>query len=300
LIFDKLDIDIKRCKKMKKFKLLLVGLVCLFGATGCFGSDDMEDINIKTTTYPLTYLANTIYGSHSTIESIYPNGVDKNTYELTTKQVKEYAKNDLFIYNGLTNERSIAANFINKNKNLKVIDVTKGISLTSSEEELWLYPSNYLMLAQNIKNELLEYVSSTIIKQEIEENYDELKLMVSKYDAEFKMIAENAASKTIIVGNDVFHFLTKYGFNVISLDPDTEGKNLTDAKNALTSNSANYVFTLNTDAENEDVKKLIDAGAKEVKVKSMINLTDEDIKNNVDYKSMMTEFIESVRNEAYN
>lgn len=78
-------------------------------------------------------------------------------------------------------KKNVAASFMSKNKRLKIIDVTKGLTIKRDEEELWLCPSNYLMLAQNIKNELLDYTSSTLLKQEIIENYDKLKLIISTY-----------------------------------------------------------------------------------------------------------------------
>ena len=74
------------------------------------------------------------------------------------------------------------------------------------------------MLAQNIKNELNEYINSTVVRQEIESNYDALKLTISTFDAELKLIAENSTNKTIIAGNDVFNFLEKYGFEVLSVE----------------------------------------------------------------------------------
>ena len=44
---------------------------------------------------------------------------------ITDKQIKEYSKETtLFVYNGLSNEKEIAKTFINKNKNMHIIDVS--------------------------------------------------------------------------------------------------------------------------------------------------------------------------------
>lgn len=287
---------------MKRLKLLFISVIALTLLSGCFKRDTMDDISIYTTIYPIEYLVENIYGYNSTIDSIYPNGVTPSKYSLTDKQIKEYAQTDMFIYNGLTSEKKIAANFLNNNKKLKVIDVSRGISLQRDEEELWLCPSNYLMLAQNIKNELTDYVNSTILKQEIMDKYNALKLTISKYDAELKLIAENAQSKTIIAGNDVFMFLEKYGFDVISIEENDNyiSTNFQDAKNAITNKSVSYIFILDTDTESENVTKLKSAGGNIVKVKSMINLTDDEKDDNLDYPKMMMEFINQIKTEAYN
>lgn len=287
---------------MKKLKIILIIGVILPLLTGCFKRDNMDDISIYTTVYPIEYLVKNIYGYNSTINSIYPNGVDTKTYNLTDKKVKEYSKVDLFVYNGETSEKSIAASFLDYNSKLKIIDVTKGLSIQNDQEELWLCPSNYLMLAQNIKNELVEYTKSTILKQEINEKYDNLKLTISKYDAELKLIAENATNNTIIVGNDVFLFLEKYGFDVISVEESDRylASYYQEAKNNIVGKKNSYIFVLDIDTMNENTSNLEKAGAKVVTVKSMTNLTDDEEKENVDYPKMMLEFIEQIRNEVNN
>ena len=135
---------------MKKIFLLILSLFLL---TGCsLKKDNLENATIYTTIYPIKYLTEFMYKDYSTIESIYPAGADVTTYELTDKQIKNYAKGDLFIYNGLSNEKTITKNLINKNRNLLIIDVSNGLSYTYGIKELWMSPNNYLMLAKNIKD----------------------------------------------------------------------------------------------------------------------------------------------------
>ena len=97
--------------------LLIVTMITL--TTGCFKRDDMEGIQIYTTVYHITYIIDELYGNYATISSIYPNGVNIDNYELTDKQINDYSKGNLFIYNGLSNEKEIARKFLNKNKDMK-------------------------------------------------------------------------------------------------------------------------------------------------------------------------------------
>ena len=48
----------------------------------------------------------------------------------------------------------------------KFIDVSYGLNYTHGMEELWMSPNNYLMLAKNIKDNLIEYLKSKYIIQE--------------------------------------------------------------------------------------------------------------------------------------
>ena len=283
---------------MKKLILIILLLISSLLVTGCIKTDKMDNIDIVTTVYPVTYLAEQIYGDNSTIVSIYPNGIDVENYEITDKQIKEYAKSDLFIYNGLdSKEKKIATKLINENKNIKLIDATQGLTVNSTVEELWLSPTNYLMMAQNIKEHLSDFMTSNVLKNKLQTNYENIKLTISKFDANFKIIAENAKDKDVIVANNSLGFLKRYGFNIISLDEneDKYKSNLTKAKDNLASETNKVIFAIDNKTT-EDINKL---DADIINVKSMTILSLEDIKNKNNYQSLMNEFIEELRNEVY-
>ena len=258
--------------KIKKIlSLILIGAITVTCLTGC-GSKKIEKAHILTTSYALQYLVDNLAINKNGIDTIYPAGVNTDEYTLTDKQVKKFAtKNDIFVYNGLTKERKIALSLINTNSHLVVIDCTKGMSIINDGEELFLSPSNYLMLAQNMKNEFLEQTTSRVTKEEIEDKYEKLKLTISTYDASLKEIASLSKNNTIVAGNDVFEFLEKYGFNVLSSDEETE-----------------------------EVKTLVSLGATKVVINSMTNLSEENKTNKVTYETIMNDLIENVRTEVNN
>lgn len=286
---------------MKLMRSLVVLFITLILLTGCFKRDNMDDISIAVTKYPIEYLVKNIYGFNSTVSSVYPVGSDVDTYTLSKKQIRKYSTKDIFVYNGLTDEKKIAASLLNYNSGIKIIDVAKGLNDTYEEEELWLSPSNYLMLAQNIKDSLLSYTNSTILKQEINDAYEELKLNISMLDANIKVIAENASNKTIIVGNDLFKFLEKYGYNVLSIDESKNKKSdYQEAKNLVSNKSNSYVFVLEKSVNDENVAKLKNAGASIVSIKSLKSLTQDEINDGYDYLQYMNTFIDDLKSEVYN
>ena len=137
---------------MKK-KILILFMACLL-LCGC-KKDSFEDINIYTTAYPFRYVVEALYGEHSEISSIYPAEIDIENYTLTDKQVESYSKKaDLYIFNGLNKERDYVIPMVKNNKNLKIINATLTMDYENSQNDLWLSPSNLLMIAQNIKNGL--------------------------------------------------------------------------------------------------------------------------------------------------
>ena len=160
---------------MKKIFLILI---IIFTLTGCelFKRDNMENISIITTSYSLEYVVNSLYGENSLVSSIYPDGVDIDNYTFTEKQIKDYSKKDMFIYLGLTKDSNQAVTFLNNNNKIKIIDATYGMEYKNTVDEFWLNPSNLLMISGNIKNGLSEYITSTYLLKEINDNYLDLKV----------------------------------------------------------------------------------------------------------------------------
>ena len=164
---------------MKKLITLLLITTSIL-TSGCLKRDNLENIEIYTTSYPIEYITNRLYGEHSTVKSIYPDGVIIDSYELTDKQIKDYSNSSLFIFNGLAPEKKYVAPMFEHNKKIKIIDTTLSMDYENYIEELWLNPSNFLMLAQNIKIGFNEYINNHYLKNDIDEKYEELKVLTKQ------------------------------------------------------------------------------------------------------------------------
>ena len=285
---------------MKKLKLILIIIVIGISSFGCFKRDRYDDININVTSYPIEYITNYLYGEYSKINMIYPSGVDINSYELSPKQIKDYSRANMFIYNGLSKEKNIAAELLNKNKNLDIIDVSKGLEIENDPTELWLSPTNFLMIASNIKNTLKEYVTNQKMIDKVESNYNNLKVEISEIDVELKTIAENASNNTLIVGNNTFNFLKNYGFNIISIvDKENSNTNMSQAKKLIQNKTVSNIFVLSGDEQTDNIKELIKAGATIVEVPNLYTINDEQRKNKQDYLYFIKNMLENIKTEVY-
>lgn len=287
---------------MKKKTLFIIVILLTLSLTGCFKRDNMEDINIITTFYPIEYVTNELYGENSVVNSIYPDGTNVYEYKFSNKQINDYSKQDLFIYLGLTSDKDMALKLLNKNKKILIIDGTFGMEIKYGIEELWLNPSNLLMISQNIKNGLQEYIDSSYLNKDIDKRYSDLKLSLSELDANIKLTAENSINKTIIVSNDVLKCLGKYGFDVISIDKDSANeKTLIDTQDKLNSSNLKYIFSLENEEENPNIKTITqNTKAEVITLKNIANLTDEERNNSEDYIKLMLENLELIKKETYN
>ena len=280
---------------MKKFfKGLLLGMFML-SLSGC-GEEALVNNDVYTTIYPTLYLTEFLYGEDRNVLSIDPSGADVSSYELTDMQKENYSKAGLFVYNGLTNEKELAREFLNNNPELLLIDVSYGLNYEYAIEELWLSPNNYLMLAKNIKNNLLDYTTSTVLKENIEERYKEIEEELSFMDAELRSVAMEAKSDgnaTLVVSSNKLLFLENYGFQVIVLG-DEENESISEL---FDDGDVSDIYLCDIDQKNDFITSLeSEYDANIINVDTMYTLTDEEASGNKTYLTIMREFIDNIRN----
>ena len=286
-------------------KKILYGILSILLISILSGCDTNTNTVNKayTSVYPTEYLLESLYGNNIEIHNIYPEGTNYNDYSLSSKQISDYSLGKLFVYNStIDKEKNYAVKMLNNNKNLKIIDASLGMTTNYDIAESWLDPSNYLMMASNIKQGLKEYISEKYeIDDVINKNYDKLKQDISSLDAELKEAANNSSQPVIVVSNDLFKFLEKYGFTVYSLQ---EGENLTnktisEVKSLMANGTIKYIFLKDNEEESELIKSLKDAyGVNVIRLNSLSSISAEDRNNNKDYLSIMEDNISSIRLET--
>ena len=269
---------------MKK-RIILILIMTLTLLSGCklnIDTDSMKDIKVYTTIYPIRYLIDSLYGTNSTIYSIYPSGVEPKDFQISDKKLEEYSQADLFVFNSLDKERDYAVKMINKNKKLKIIDVSMGMTYDNDVAELWLNPYNYLMMAQNTKNGLLEYD-------------------LSRLDADIKETISLSSYDTIVVDNDVFNFLSKYNLNVISLEEDDKLTDIkiNEVKKLINEGKIKYIYSSKTETNNTCKKLIEDYGVELVTFNTMETVDGGITNSNENYVTVMNNNLELLNKELY-
>ncbi len=293
---------------MKK-RILIILIMTLTLLSGCklnIDTDSMKDIKVYTTIYPIRYLIDSLYGTNSTIYSIYPSGVEPKDFQISDKKLEEYSQADLFVFNSLDKERDYAVKMINKNKKLKIIDVSMGMTYDNDIAELWLNPYNYLMMAQNTKNGLLEYISNPylITNDEgtgVEDKYEALKYDLSRLDADIKETISLSSYDTIVVDNDVFNFLSKYNLNVISLEEDDKLTDIkiNEVKKLINEGKIKYIYSSKTETNNTCKKLIEDYGVELVTFNTMETVDGGITNSNENYVTVMNNNLELLNKELY-
>lgn len=290
---------------MKNIKYLFLTIVLLIPialiTTGCT-DDSMDNIEIIVTNYPNEYITKKLYENHATITPIYPDGVDINNYKISNKQKHDYAKKDLFVYNGLIEkERNLAIDLLDINPNLKIIDTAYVLETDYSPEEMWLNPSSLLMMSQNIRLGLEEYITSTYLQKEVDDTYDKLKIELSELDADYRVAVESTEHKTIIVADSALKYLEKFGLDVICIDSDANQKTLSQAEKAIKNKNVSYIMLFKGEEVNENAKKLLDTytDIQKLELHKLDNISDTERSNKENYNTIMRSNLELIKKELY-
>ena len=290
---------------MKNIKYLFLTIVLLIPialiTTGCT-DDSMDNIEIIVTNYPNEYITKKLYENHATITPIYPDGVDINNYKISNKQKHDYDKKDLFVYNGLIEkERNLAIDLLDINPNLKIIDTAYVLETDYSPEEMWLNPSSLLMMSQNIRLGLEEYITSTYLQKEVDDAYDKLKIELSELDADYRVAVESTEHKTIIVADSALKYLEKFGLDVICIDSDANQKTLSQAEKAVKNKNVSYIMLFKGEEVNENAKKLLDTytDIQKLELHKLDNISDTERSNKENYNTIMRSNLELIKKELY-
>lgn len=288
---------------MKNIIIFLVAAFVVVSSIELLQKNNMDNINIISTVYPINYITNRLYGTHSNITNIYPEETYYYEYNLSDKQIKDFSQNDLFIFNGLGNEQEYAIKMLTENKNLLLIDASLGMEINYTLEETWFNPNNYLMLASNIKNGLNEYILSPVLLEEINTNYNNLKVEISELEAKFYQTAEDAPNKIIVTDHYMFEFLEKYGFEIITIDNTVKStdKIFQDTKNLIEENKITTIFIKDDNSINDNINSLIAGTSITISsINSLSTITKEDISNNETYFTIMKNNLNLIKNSLYN
>lgn len=283
---------------MKKF---LIGVSLLLLTSGCSITDEFSDKYLYTTMYPIEYAAQSLYGDYAKVESVYPNGAD-NTYKVTDKKKNKYANGEYFIYSGVAKEAYLAKDLLNLNGEIKLIDASKYVPSDNGYESIWLDPSNFLKVCNNIKTSLIDYNDNVYIKEDIEEKYKELNETISELDVKLYDIGKNGNYNTILVTNDVFTFLEKYNINVISIDPDNQNidKAYAEAKKMIENKKISYVFSLSNETLTQTQEKFINTNSLvKITINDLFTISDDERDAEEDYITLMNKIIENYKKELY-
>lgn len=298
---------------IKRLSITLVTFL-LITLSACSNNDNINDTNkgsltIQTTLYPIEYIIEEIGGDAVSVDTIYPPGVDAHTYEPTSKEITEIAKADSFVYLGAGMEgfASKAASAL-KEQDVELIEIGAHDELFSeqahNEEDddhahsdfdphIWLDPLRMNQMADILSDELIKL--SPDHKEEFEENLTVFKEEMINLNDDFITTLKNKNNKKIVVTHAAYGYwelsygLEQLPISGLSTSDEPSQKQLAEVTRLAKDLNINYVIYGQNDANQtaEIIQEHI--GAEKLIIHNLAVLTEEDLKNEADYLSLMKE-----------
>lgn len=126
-------------------------------------------------------------------------------------------------------------------------------------------------------------------------------VQIGNPQANVKANIENAKNKTIVVNNSALKYLEKFGLNVVCLDNDASEKTISDVKKLVAEKAVSYIYLFEgeelSDSSNEIIKAYPDI--KTLKLHKIMNLSDQEREEELDYLTLMNKNLELLKQELY-
>ena len=273
---------------MKNILLIIIILFSIITIT-CNNNDNKnisDKLQIYTSVYPIYDFTKKIGGEKIAVYNMTKAGAEPHDFEITSKDMANLSKADLFIYNGGGMEHWVDS--VKEALNIKYVDSSSNINNENNlDPHFWLSPKNAKIQMENIKNGLIEIDSDN--KNYYESNYNLYANRLDELDNKIKISLSNIKNRNLVLTHPAFgHFCKEYSLNQIAIARDeADPKAMADIITFIKNNDIKAIFY-----EEFSSSKLVDSIAKETQIKILTlnpieSLSEENIEAGEDYFSIM-------------
>lgn len=272
---------------MKKIFLIIIILLSIFGCNN--NKNSSGKLQIYASVYPIYDFAKKIGGDKIEVYNMTKAGAEPHDFEITSKDMANLSKADLFVYNGGGMEHWIDT-VKDALKDLKYIDASSNINNQNNlDPHFWLSPINAKIQIENIKNGLIEIDIDN--KEYYESNYNLYANRLDELNNKIKDSLSNIKNRNLIITHPAFgHFCKEYSLNQIAIARDeADPKAMADIITFIKNNNVKAIFY-----EEFSSSKLVDSIKNEVGNELKIltlnpieSLSEDNINAGEDYFSIM-------------
>lgn len=310
---------------------IVMMIVSACGSNSSQGQISEDKFNVVTSFYPIYEFTKAIGGDDVNVINLLPTGVEPHDWTPRSQDIVNTSKAGLFLYNGAGLEAWVP-NFLkglDKDSNVKAVEVSKGINLINSEEEsedhahegedhdhesevqeddghnhgsidphTWVSPKSALVMAENIKNSLVE--ADPEHQTGYEERYSELKQKLEDLDAKFTEQLSSVSQKEMVVSHQAFGYLARdYGLtqhSIMGLSPDAEptGQDIVRLANLVKEEGIRYIFFEELVSDKLAKTLASEAGVETMVLNPVEGLTEEQIQNGDNYFTLMEKNLQNL------
>ncbi len=210
--------------RIAAFVVLFFALIVVCGCSAPdVAQDDDGKVKVVVSILPLADFVERVGGDKVSVSVMIPPGASPATYEMTSSQLRDVSDADVYVMvgSGISFENVWMDKIRKMNKDMVVVDCSKGIEVVSNDPHIWLSVRYAKVMVENIYEGLVE------ADGESEEYYS---LNYVRYGLELDVIDEEIENAFLGVKNRkfmVFHpafgyFARDYGLTQVPIE--IEGK----------------------------------------------------------------------------
>ena len=271
---------------MKNIFIIIIILLSILSCNNNDNKNTFGKLQIYTSIYPIYDFTKKIGGEKITVYNMTKAGAEPHDFEITSKDMANLSKADLFIYNGGGMEHWVDS--VKNALNIKYVDSSSNINNQNNlDPHFWLSPKNAKIQMENIKNGLIEIDSEN--KNYYESNYNLYASRLDKFDNKIKNSLSNIKNRNLVLTHPAFgHFCKEYSLTQIAIARDeADPKAMAEIITFIKNNDIKAIFY-----EEFSSSKLVDSIAKETQIKILTlnpieSLSEKNIEAGEDYFSIM-------------
>ncbi|WP_339287220.1 zinc ABC transporter substrate-binding protein [Paenibacillus sp. FSL R5-0486] len=291
-------------------------------------------VNVVTTFYPVYAFTTAIGGEDANVINLLPTGVEPHDWTPKSQDIVNTSKAQLFLYNGAGLEGWVP-NFLkslNSDTQVKSVAVSEGVKLLTAEGDdghghgeehedehadehtdeatsedvadhhidphTWVSPKSAMIMAENIKNSLVE--ADPDHKAGYEQRYEELRKKLETLDQRFTDELANVPNNEIVVSHQAFGYLARdYGLTqhaIMGLSPDAEptGQDIVKLAKLVKDEGIKYIFFEELVSDKLAKTLASEAGVETMVLNPVEGLTKEQATNGDDYFTLMEKNLQNL------
>nr|WP_167483708.1 zinc ABC transporter substrate-binding protein [Paenibacillus xylanexedens] len=291
-------------------------------------------VNVVTTFYPVYAFTTAIGGEDANVINLLPTGVEPHDWTPKSQDIVNTSKAQLFFYNGAGLEGWVP-NFLkslNSDTQVKSVAVSEGVKLLTAEDDdghghgeehedehadehtdeatsedvadhhidphTWVSPKSAMIMAENIKNSLVE--TDPDHKAGYEQRYKELRTKLETLDQRFTDELATVPNNEIVVSHQAFGYLARdYGLTqhaIMGLSPDAEptGQDIVKLAKLVKDEGIKYIFFEELVSDKLAKTLASEAGVETMVLNPVEGLTKEQATNGDDYFTLMEKNLQNL------
>ena len=224
-LIDKWEVKVSKKSvfvKVVSVFLILIALTAILPGCGK-KAEETSKINVVTTILPLVDFVENVGGEKVEVTAMIPVGESPHTYAPTPNQMVELSKANMYVKvgSGVEFELVNMPKIKETNKDMLIVDSSKGVELMGKDPHIWLSPRNAKIIVENICDGLVEVDPEN--KNYYTKNRDDYLEKLDQLDEDIQNGLSGITNRRFMVFHPAWGYFAR-DYNLEQIPVEKEGK----------------------------------------------------------------------------